>query len=67
MSRAGLDAEADVCSVATSYPRRIRLMGMWTKRTKKPMKPITAQPIAVAVEILRNSAKTKEESQLNSA
>lgn len=38
-----------------NIPSRKLLTGICTSLTKKPMKPMTAKPTAVAVEILRNS------------
>lgn len=39
-------------------PMRMLLTGIWRSRTKYPMKPITANPIAVADAILVNSVST---------
>jgi hypothetical protein len=41
---------------SSNVPKRMRLMGIWTRRTKNPMNPMTAKPIAVAVVIFMNSA-----------
>lgn len=40
------------------------LMGMWMSLTKKPMKPMMANPIAVAIAIFWNSG-TKIMSNVN--
>lgn len=41
------------------------LMGMWMSLTKKPMKPIMANPIAVAMAIFWNSIGKKYKSVIN--
>lgn len=41
-----------------SVPRRMLLIGMCTRRTKKPMKPMMAKPISVAWEILMYSLRS---------
>lgn len=38
----------------------ILLIGMWISFTKKPMKPMIANPIAVAMAIFWNSEETKK-------
>lgn len=38
----------------------ILLMGIWINLTKKPINPIIAKPIAVAMAIFWNSAKKKQ-------
>lgn len=43
-----------------NVPSRKLLTGIWTSLTKKPMKPMTAKPTAVAVEIFRNSVRTNQ-------
>lgn len=40
--------------VTTTYTMML-LMGMWMSLTKKPMKPMMANPIAVAMAIFWNS------------
>lgn len=42
----------------TYDPMRMLLTGIWRSRTKYPMKPITANPIAVADAILVNSRRS---------
>lgn len=43
----------------------ILLMGMWMSLTKKPMKPMMANPIAVAMAIFWNSSGWKYMSVIN--
>lgn len=39
------------------------LIGIWINFTKKPINPIIAKPIAVAIAIFWNSANTKNKIQ----
>lgn len=43
----------------------ILLMGMWISLTKKPINPIIAKPIAVAMAIFWNSTKKKKNKPKN--
>ncbi len=40
-------------------PTMMLFMGMWMSLTKKPMKPMMAKPMAVAIAIFWNSAKSE--------
>lgn len=60
-----MNAELGIWSFIFTYTIML-LIGIWINLTKKPINPIIAKPIAVAIAIFWNSAKTERKFSLGS-